>query len=223
MADLDEAVDRIVGGLEKKNRVINPKEKEIVAFHETGHALVARFTPGADKVHKISIVPRGIGALGYTQQLPTEDRYLMTKAELYGRIDVLLGGRAAEALVFGDVSTGAHNDLQRATDIARAMVSEYGMGQTLGPATFPRQNRPMFLSPEQAPLAGREYSEATAALLDEEVKGILMERMDHVSDLLAARRPDLERVARKLLDQEVIDDVQFEALLDADPVPGPAA
>jgi len=223
MADLDEAVDRIVAGLEKKNRVINPKEKEIVAYHETGHALVARFTPGADKVHKISIVPRGIGALGYTQQLPTEDRYLMTKAELLGRIDVLLGGRAAEALIFGDVSTGAHNDLQRATDIARAMVSEYGMGATLGPATFPRQNRPVFLSPEQAPLAGREYSEATAARLDEEVKGILMDRMDHVSDLLAAKRPALERVARRLLDQEVLDDAQFEALLDAAPGPGPAA
>ncbi|NMC49596.1 MAG: ATP-dependent zinc metalloprotease FtsH, partial [Desulfovibrio sp.] len=113
MDDLDEAVDRIVAGLEKKNRVINPKEKEIVAYHETGHALTAHFTPGADKVHKISIVPRGIGALGYTQQLPTEDRYLMTKAELLGRIDVLLGGRAAEEIVFGDVSTGAHNDLQR--------------------------------------------------------------------------------------------------------------
>jgi len=223
MADLDEAVDRIVAGLEKKNRVINPKEKEIVAYHETGHALMAHFTPGADKVHKISIVPRGIGALGYTQQLPTEDRYLMTKSELLGRIDVLLGGRAAEALIFGDVSTGAHNDLQRATDIARAMVSEYGMGQTLGPATFPRQNRPVFLSPEQAPLAGREYSEATAASLDQEIKAILSDRLTHVSRLLAEKRPNLERVARELLDKEVVDDVRFEALLAETDGEGPAA
>jgi cell division protease FtsH len=223
MADLDEAVDRIVAGLEKKNRVINPKEKEIVAYHETGHALIAHFTPGADKVHKISIVPRGIGALGYTQQLPTEDRYLMTKSELVGRIDVLLGGRAAEALIFGDVSTGAHNDLQRATDIARAMVSEYGMGQTLGPATFPRQNRPVFLSPEQAPLAGREYSEATAASLDQEIKAILSDRLAHVSRLLAGKRPNLERVARELLDKEVLDDVRFEALLAETDDEGPAA
>jgi cell division protease FtsH len=223
MADLDEAVDRIVAGLEKKNRVINPKEKEIVAYHETGHALMAHFTPGADKVHKISIVPRGIGALGYTQQLPTEDRYLMTKSELLGRIDVLLGGRAAEALIFGDVSTGAHNDLQRATDIARAMVSEYGMGQTLGPATFPRQNRPVFLSPEQAPLAGREYSEATAASLDQEIKAILSDRLTHVSRLLAEKRPSLERVARELLDKEVLDDIRFEALLAGTSDEGPAA
>ncbi len=213
MDDLDEAVDRIVAGLEKKNRVINPKEKEIVAYHETGHALTAHFTPGADKVHKISIVPRGIGALGYTQQLPTEDRYLMTKAELLGRIDVLLGGRAAEDIVFGDVSTGAHNDLQRATDIARAMVSEYGMGTTLGPATFPRQNRPVFLAPEQAPLAGREYSEATAARLDLEIKALLDDRLERVSSLLAEKRPALERVARELLEKEVLDDARFEALL----------
>ncbi|QLA18087.1 ATP-dependent zinc metalloprotease FtsH [Desulfolutivibrio sulfoxidireducens] len=220
MDDLDEAVDRIVAGLEKKNRVINPKEKEIVAYHETGHAITAHFTPGADKVHKISIVPRGIGALGYTQQLPTEDRYLMTRSELVGRIDVLLGGRAAEDIVFGDVSTGAHNDLQRATDIARAMVSEYGMGKTLGPATFPRQNRPVFLTPEQAPLAGREYSEATAARLDEEVKAILDDRLERVSTLLAEKRPALERVARELLDKEVLDDARFEALLDMPKVSG---
>ena len=122
MEDLEEAVDRLMGGLEKKNRVINPKEKKVVAYHETGHALAATFTLGSDAVHKISIVPRGIGALGWTQQLPTEDRYLMTRTELLGKIDVLLGGRAAERLVFGEVSTGAHNDLQRATDIAWAMA-----------------------------------------------------------------------------------------------------
>ena len=220
MPDFEEAVDRIMGGLEKKNRVINPKEKEIVAYHESGHALVATFTAGADAVHKISIVPRGIGALGWTQQLPTEDRYLMTKTELLGKIDVLLGGRAAERLIFDDVSTGAHNDLQRATDIARAMVAEYGMGATLGPATYPRQNRPVFLGVDQGGPAGREYSEATAARIDAEVKEILEAADARVAELLAGRRAVLERVAGALLDKEVLDETEFRALLD---LPGVAA
>jgi len=213
MDDLEEAVDRIMGGLEKKNRVINPKEKRIVAFHETGHALVATYTPGSDAVHKISIVPRGIGALGWTQQLPTEDRYLMTKTELLGKIDVLLGGRAAERLVFGDISTGAHNDLQRATDIARAMVTEYGMGQTLGPATYPRQARPVFLTPDQSGLAGRDYSEATAARLDIEVKDILEAADARVDTLLVGKKELLEKVAAALLDKEVLDEAEFQALI----------
>ena len=213
MPDLEEAVDRIMGGLEKKNRVINPKEKKIVAFHETGHALAATFTSGSDAVHKISIVPRGIGALGWTQQLPTEDRYLMTQPELLAKIDVLLAGRAAERLVFGETSTGAHNDLQRATDIARAMVAEYGMGHTLGPATYPRQNRPVFLATDQAPLAGREYSEATAARLDIEVKEILEAADARVNELLANKRDVLNRVAEALLDKETLDETAFRELL----------
>ncbi|MCU0588132.1 MAG: ATP-dependent zinc metalloprotease FtsH [Syntrophobacteraceae bacterium] len=212
MEDLDNAVDRIIAGLEKKNRVINPREKEIVAYHETGHALVAASTPGADKVHKISIIPRGIGALGYTQQLPTEDRYLMTRQELLGKIDVLLGGRMAETVVFEDVSTGAHNDLQRATDIARAMVSEYGMGETLGLSTYPRQRHPVFLSPEQASLAGKEYSEATAARLDEEVKTLITERAEHVKALLTRKQEILEKVSRRLLEVETMDGEEFHAL-----------
>jgi len=214
MEDLDEAVDRIIAGLEKKNRVINPKEKEIVAYHETGHALIAAFTPGADKVHKISIIPRGIAALGYTQQLPTEDRYLMTRQELLGKIDILLGGRMAEELVFGDVSTGAHNDLQRATDIARAMVSEYGMGQTLGLSTYPRQTRPMFLSPQQMPMAGKEYSEATAARLDEEVKELITERAAAVKQLLSDNQQLLEAIAQELLRNEVVEGEAFYQLVD---------
>ena len=214
MEDLDEAVDRIIAGLEKKNRVINPKEKEIVAYHETGHALIAAFTPGADKVHKISIIPRGIAALGYTQQLPTEDRYLMTRQELLGKIDILLGGRMAEELVFGDVSTGAHNDLQRATDIARAMVSEYGMGQTLGLSTYPRQTRPMFLSPQQMPMAGKEYSEATAARLDEEVKELITERAAAVKQLLSDNQQLLEALAQELLRSEVVEGEAFYQLVD---------
>ncbi len=214
MTDLEEAVDRIMGGLEKKNRVINPKEKQVVAFHESGHALVASFTPGADAVHKISIVPRGIGALGWTQQLPTEDRYLMTQTELLGKIDVLLGGRGAERLVFGDISTGAHNDLQRATDIARAMVAEYGMGKTLGPATYPRQNRPVFLGTEQGGLAGREYSEATAAKLDAEVKEILEASQERVANLLGDKKALLGNVANALLEKETLDEAEFKALLE---------
>lgn len=213
MDDLEEAVDRIMGGLEKKNRVINPKEKQIVAFHETGHALVATFTEGADAVHKISIVPRGIGALGWTQQLPTEDRYLMTQPELLAKIDVLLGGRAAERLVFGETSTGAHNDLQRATDIARAMVAEYGMGKTLGPATYPRQNRPVFLGGDQSGLANREYSEATAARLDAEIKEILEAADLRVAQLLESKHADLDRVAAALLEKETLDEAAFQDLL----------
>lgn len=213
MMDLNEAVERVIGGLEKKNRVINPKEKEIVAHHETGHALVAAFTPGADRVSKISIVPRGLGALGYTQQLPTEDRYLMTRQELLGKIDVLLGGRVSEELIFGEISTGAHNDLQRATDIARAMVAEYGMGDTLGLSTYPRQARPMFLSPDQAPLVGKEYSETTAAQLDLEVKTILEAGRTRVRAILEEHLDTLKAIAARLLKTEVMDAAEFESFL----------
>ncbi len=166
MAEFQEAIDRIIGGLEKKNRAMNPKEKKIVAYHESGHALVAMSVPHADPVNKISIIPRGIAALGYTQQLPTEDRYLMTRDELLNRLYVLLGGRVAEEIVFGDVSTGAQNDLQRATDIARSMVTEYGMSSRLGLVTYGRDRRPMFLD-----ITGsgrdKEYSERTAQEIDE--------------------------------------------------------
>jgi cell division protease FtsH len=215
MSEFNEAIDRVVAGLEKKNRVINPKEREIVAYHETGHALVAAFTPGADTVHKISIIPRGIGALGYTQQLPTEDRYLMTRRELEGKIDVLFGGRAAEQVVFGEVSTGAHNDLERATEIARSMVVEYGMGETLGPVTFPRRHRPLFLGGESgyAPDGGREYSETTAQALDAEVKRLMDGRMAHVLQLLQNKRPVLDRIATVLLEKEVLEGPEFETLL----------
>ncbi len=141
MDDFEEAIDRVVAGLEKRNRVMNPREKEIVAYHETGHALVAEALPTTDKVHRVSIIPRGIGALGYTMQLPTEDRYLMTKSELEDRMAVMMGGRVAEELVFQEISTGAQNDLYRATDIARSMVREYGMSEKLGPMTFERERR----------------------------------------------------------------------------------
>jgi cell division protease FtsH len=203
-----------VAGLRKKNRLINPHEREVVAVHESGHALVAAFTEGADKVHKISIIPRGIGALGHTQQLPTDDRYLMTRKELEARVDVLFGGRAAESIVFDEVSTGAANDLDRATDIVRSMVLEYGMSDTLGPMTFPRRHGPAFLAdragllPEQ-----REYSEATAQALDTEVKRILDERLARVVALLTEKRPLLDRVSRALLEKETLEAAEFEALV----------
>jgi cell division protease FtsH len=220
MADLEEAVDRIVGGLEKKNRLINAKEKRIVAFHETGHAMVAAFTPQTDQVHKISIIPRGIAALGYTEQRPTEDRYLMSRSELLGRLDVLLGGRVAERLVFGEVSTGAANDLQRATDLARAMLTQYGMGETLGPVTYNRRNQPVFLPQDSSYLPpGQEYSEATAAGLDAELRALLDQRQERVEGLLAEHRDELEQVAGRLLEDEVLDGEEFYRLLGL-PAPG---
>ena len=214
MRELDEAVDRIVGGLEKKNRVINPKEKKIVAYHEVGHAMVAALTPSAEPVHKISIIPRGLAALGYTQQRPTEDRYLMSHQELLNKIDVLLGGRVAEKICFDSVTTGAGNDLMRATDIARAIVAEYGMGETLGLSTYPKQRQPVFLQAQQAlGGGGREYSDETAARIDEEIKTILTQREQHVSTLLSERKDTLKRIAEKLLEKEVLFEDEFQAML----------
>lgn len=213
MEELDEAVDRIVGGLEKKNRVINPKEKKIVAYHEVGHALAAALTPGAEPVHKISIIPRGLAALGYTQQRPTEDRYLMSQDELLAKIDVLLGGRVAEKIMFNSVTTGAGNDLMRATEIARAIVSEYGMGETLGLSTYPKQRNPVFLQTEQAYGGSREYSEATAARLDAEIKSILDQREQHVREMLTEHKDAMIRISERLLEKEVIFEAEFKSLL----------
>ena len=183
-------------------------------MHETGHALVAFFTEGADKVHKISIIPRGIAALGMTQQLPTDDRYLVTRKELEARIDVLFGGRAAEQVVFNETSTGAHNDLDRATDIVRAMILEYGMGETLGPMTFPRRRGPAFLGDHAGMMPERrEYSEATAQALDSEVKRMLDERLAHVVQLLTEKRPLLDRVSKALLEKETLEAAEFEELV----------
>ena len=226
MSDFEEAIDRVVAGLEKKNRLINPKEKQIVATHETGHAVVAAFTPGADQVHKISIIPRGIAALGYTQQLPTDDRYLMTREELLGKVDVLLGGRAAEDAVFGEISTGAHNDLQRATDIVRSIVVEYGMGNTLGPLTYGRR-RPTFLDQSgYFPEGPREYSEATAQAIDAEMKQLMAERMQRVTELIRAKRVLLDRLANLLREREVLDGDEFKQIVEEwkqEPASKPAA
>ncbi len=213
--DLDEAVDRIIGGLEKKNRVINAEEKKIVAYHEVGHALVAALTPGSEPVHKISIIPRGLAALGYTQQRPTEDRYLMSANELLGKIDVLLGGRIAEQVIFDSVTTGAGNDLMRATDIARAMIVEYGMGETLGLSTYPRQRSPVFLQSDQGFSGSKDYSDDTAAKVDAETKKILEDRSRHVTDLLTSQREKLTAIAERLLEKEVIFEEEFVSMVSA--------
>jgi cell division protease FtsH len=213
MADLEEAIDRVVAGLEKKARVMSEKERERVAYHEAGHALVAASVPSADPVHKISIIPRGIAALGYTLQLPTEDRYLLTRSELLDRLAVLLGGRLAEALTFGEVSTGAQNDLQRAADIARRMVKEYGMSPRLGALAFEPERRPLFLPGGDGLTGGKPYSEETAREIDEEVKRIVDETEGRVRDILTRRDADLKAIARRLLDKEVLEGDELSALL----------
>ena len=212
MADFQEAADRIIGGIEKRNRVMNPKEKEIVAYHESGHALVAMVLPNTDPVSKISIIPRGIAALGYTQQLPTEDRYLMTREELLDRLKVLLGGRVSEEIIFGDISTGAQNDLQRATDIARRMIMEYGMSEKLGPLTFVSEPRSAHLDLAWGS-QGREFSERTAQQIDEEIAGIIEETHRNVNKILTQRRDMLEKLAKILLEKESIDGEELKKFL----------
>ena len=204
------AIDRIVAGLEKRNRLINTKERDIVAYHEAGHALVAERVETADPVHKISIIPRGVAALGYTQQLPSEDRYLLQKKELEDRIAVLLGGRAAEEIIFKEISSGASNDLERATDIARRMVTELGMSPTVGLVTFARR-RGTFLQGQD--VEARDYSETTAQSIDAEVKRLLTEGYQTALDILRRDRQFLEAIARKLLEKEVMDREELRELL----------
>jgi cell division protease FtsH len=211
MADIEEAIDRVVAGLEKKGRLMSKKEKEIVAFHESGHAIVASLLPNADPVRRISIVPRGISALGYTLQLPTEDRYLMTKTELLDRLAVLLGGRVAEEIIFREISTGAHNDLQRATDIATSMVKEFGMSEKLGYVTFEKEKKPLFLPSSLFPT--REYSEDTAKQIDEEVKKIVDETYLRVKEILTEKKDKMEELARLLLEKEVVEEVDLKKIL----------
>src|SRR2546428_2587076 len=211
MADLEEAIERIIAGLEKKNRLLSKQEQRIVAYHEAGHALVAASSPHADPVHRISIIPRGIAALGYTLQLPTEDRYLVTRAELLDKLAVLFGGRAAEELIFQEISTGGHNDLQRAADIARRMVVEYGMSAKFGPLAFDPKHGPVFLDGTAS--GAKEYSEETARDIDEEVARITRETYTRVQEILARRRNDLERLAQRLLETEVLEGEELKQLL----------
>ena len=212
-AEFDAAIDRVVGGLEKKNRVMNPQEKEIVAFHESGHAIVAESVKHADPVHKISIIPRGIAALGYTQQQPTEDRYLMTRPELLDRLAVLLGGRVAEELVFGEISTGAQNDLQRATVIARSMVAEYGMSDRLGLVTYESARQPMFLPENYTP--NKTYSETKATQIDEEISAVMEQTHQRVRKILSERRQVLDELAHLLSEKEVVQGEELRQMLSS--------
>ena len=202
MAEFEEAVERVVAGLEKKNRLINPKEKKIVAYHELGHAIVAMSLPETDPVQKISIIPRGIAALGYTMQVPTEDRFLMRRTELLNRMATLLGGRAAEEIIFDDISTGAQNDLSRATDIARSMVKEYGMSENLGQVYFAHKKQGQFLNPIQD--GSGDYSAMTAHLIDKEIRQIIDEQYERSLDILRSKREILNQAAEKLLVSETI-------------------
>ncbi len=205
MRDFTEAIERVVAGLRKKNRRINDDEKRIVAFHEAGHALVGMSLEFADPVHKVSIIPHGVGALGYTMQLPLEDRYLMRFEELQDRLAGFLGGRAAEKLVFGTVSTGASNDLQKGTEIARVMVTEYGMSDEVGPLALAGQQRAKFLGGMDNPFEQRMFSERTAELIDQEVKRIVIEAEERARNVIEERRDVLERIAGRLLENEVIE------------------
>ena len=211
-SDFSEAIDKVVAGLEKRSRVLNPKEKRIVAYHEAGHALVAHHTPDADPVRKISIVPRGLGALGYTMQTPAEDRFLLTESDILGRVDVLLGGRGAEEVVFGEISTGAANDLDRATDMAKRMVTDYGMSEKFANVRLPyRQESPLL--GQAGHMVNREYSESTQQYIDEETARIIAERYQTVLNLLREQRPALESVAARLLETEVVEAAEFAELV----------
>src|SRR5437867_6601410 len=213
MKDFTNAVERIVAGLEKRNRLLNPKEREVVAYHEMGHALVAMTLPGVDPVHKVSIIPRGIGALGYTIQRPTEDRFLMTREELENKMAVLLGGRASEWIVFKKLSTGAADDLAKVTDIARSMVTRYGMSERLAHLALEKDPR-SFLSPNPLLDGPRErgYSEETAAAIDEEVHNIVQAAFERTVALLMERRDILERTARRLLEKETLEESELREL-----------
>ena len=217
MIDIEHAIDRIIAGLEKKNRLVHDKEREIVAYHEAGHAIVAERAEHADPVHKISIIPRGVAALGYTQQLPTDERYLIQRPELYDRIAVLLAGRAAEEVVFGEISTGAGNDLERATDIARRMVAELGMSARIGPVNLMRRQG-AFL---QAGDAGRgDYSEATAQVIDAEVQKLLVDGYNRAIGMLKQDRAILEQLAQLLLEKEVVERTELRVLMGVAPAAG---
>jgi cell division protease FtsH len=212
MTDFNNAVERIVAGLEKRNRLLNPREREIVAHHEMGHAIVGT-TVGTDPIHKVSIIPRGVGALGYTIQRPTEDRFVMTREELENKMATLLGGRAAEQVVFGHLSTGAADDLRKVTDIARSMVTKYGMSEKLGSVAYDRDQRSFLGGAEIPMLREQEYAENTAAVIDDEVRKLVQSAMDRAIGILQEKRNILERSARRLLEKETLDEGDLAELI----------
>jgi cell division protease FtsH len=213
--DFDEAIEKTVAGLQKKTRVLKPEERRLTAFHEAGHALVAAFTPNADPVQKISIIPRGF-ALGYTLQMPVEDRYTITQSDLLGRIDILLGGRIAEELVNGEYSTGAASDLTKATDIARKMITDYGMSGRFRNVALTSRGTGIAGTERQEPLFQREYAESTQQYVDEEIARMVETEYAKTREILEQRRSILDRVAGALLEKESLDEKEFTALVAAE-------
>ena len=220
MNDFNESVERVTAGLEKKQRVMNQDEKQRVAYHEAGHALVAYSLPNTDPVHKVSIIPRGLAALGYTMQRPTDDRYLMTKSELESQLQVLVAGTLAEELIYKDISTGASNDLERATDIARAMVMQYGMSPILGRINFKQDRSSPFLAGASGGHAARQYSESTAQVIDAEVKKIIDEALEKVRKILDVRKQALIALTDRLIEVESVDATELKQIIDENS-PGP--
>jgi cell division protease FtsH len=219
MREFNEGVERVTAGLEKKKRVMNDDEKQRVAYHESGHALVAYSLPNTDPVHKVSIIPRGLAALGYTMQRPDGDRYLMTKSELESRIQVLLAGTIAEEIIYHDISTGAQNDLERATEIARSMVMEYGMSR-LGRVNFRESNRSAFLAGAAEEARSRSHSEQTAREIDEEVRRIIEESIEKVRHILDVRREALIALTHLLIEVESVDSSELQRIIEENS-PGP--
>ena len=210
MEDFEEAIDRVIAGPERKSKVISEKEKKIIAFHEAGHALVAKMLPNTDPVHKVSIIPRGMGALGYTLQLPTEDKYIVTKSELLEKLSVLLGGRVAEEFEFSEMSTGAQNDLERATNIAREMVTRYGMS-SLGPITLGKKHEQVFLGRDIA--EDRNYSDAIAFKIDQEIKNIIEDAYKRAREIIEKNSGKLKKIAEKLLEKEVLEGKELDDII----------
>ena len=210
MEDFNEAIEKVMVGLQKKSRVVREDERRIVAYHETGHALAAAFTPTADPVHKITIIPRGMGALGYTMQLPEDDTFLSSEKKLLGEVDVMLGGRAAEQSIFNEISTGAANDIQRATDTVRKMITDYGMSERFKNMTLGKSGKGYgYDSPELV----REYAESTQQYIDEEIARIINERYNHVLSLLQEHRDLIEYIAKRLLEIETMESKEFEEII----------
>jgi cell division protease FtsH len=214
MFEFTEGVERVTAGLEKRQRIIHADEKQRVAYHESAHALVAASLPNTDPVHKVSIIPRGLAALGYTMQRPEGDRYLMTQSELESRIEVLLAGTVAEEMIFDDVSTGAQNDLERATEIARSMVMDFGMSR-LGRATYRQSHRSAFLAAQNELANERTHSEQTAREIDEEINRVIAESLEKARNILQTRRQALVALAERLIDKETIDNAELKAIIDA--------
>ena len=216
MNHFEEAIERQIAGLQKKNRVIRGDEKKRVSYHESGHAIVAYMLPGADPVHKISIIPRGLAALGYTQQLPTEEKYLITKSEMLDKLTVLFGGRAAEEIIFKDVSTGAQNDLSRATDIARAIVTQFGMSEKLGLPVFEKPGASKYLTSEGIVTEKENISEKTQEIIDSEISKIMNECYNKAKNILNNNRDKLEKLSSVLLDKELVNEDEFKAIMEGD-------